>query len=344
MKAIVWHGPGRMTIEERPEPRDPAAGEVIVRPEAVGICGSEVEGYLGHMGNRTPPLVMGHEFAGVVVAAGDGAGAWDGARVAGNPLAGCGSCRLCTAGQENLCPRRTLIGIHHPGAFADLVAAPAANLRALPDGVTARAGALVEPLANGVHAVRLGLAGEAVRHAVVVGAGTIGLMTLQAALLSEIGHVGVVEPQAQRRERAVALGAHAAYGAGEAGLAAVRTATDGLGADLVLDAVGAQATRALALELLRPGGQAVCIGLAADDTTLGFHGIVRGQLGLRGSYAYTMADFEQALAWLADGRASVGELPAVQPLDDGPEAFARLAEGPPPATVKVFLAGAGRDA
>jgi (R,R)-butanediol dehydrogenase / meso-butanediol dehydrogenase / diacetyl reductase len=344
MKAIVWHGPGRMTIEERPEPRDPAAGEVIVRPEAVGICGSEVEGYLGHMGNRTPPLVMGHEFAGVVVAAGDGAGAWDGARVAVNPLAGCGSCRLCTAGQENLCPRRTLIGIHHPGAFADLVAAPAANLRALPDGVTARAGALVEPLANGVHAVRLGLAGEAVRHAVVVGAGTIGLMTLQAALLSEIAHVGVVEPEAQRRERAVALGAHAAYGGGEAALAAVRAATDGLGADLVLDAVGAQATRALALELLRPGGQAVCIGLAADDTTLGFHGIVRGQLGLRGSYAYTMADFEQALAWLADGRVSVGELPAVQPLEDGPGAFARLAEGPPPAAVKVFLAGAGRDA
>ena len=135
MQAIVWHGPGRMTIEERAEPPDPGAGELIVRPEAVGICGSEVEGYLGHMGNRTPPLVMGHEFAGVVVAAGDGAGAWDGARVTVNPLAGCGECRLCGAGHENLCPRRTLIGIHHPGAFADLVAAPAANVRALPDGV-----------------------------------------------------------------------------------------------------------------------------------------------------------------------------------------------------------------
>jgi threonine dehydrogenase-like Zn-dependent dehydrogenase len=100
----------------------------------------------------------------------------------------------------------------------------------------------------------------------------------------------------------------------------------------------------MALELLRPGAQAVCIGLAADDTTLGFHGIVRGQLGLRGSYAYTMADFEQALEWLVDGRASVGELPAVRPLEDGPGAFARLAEGPPPAAVKVFLAGAGREA
>ena len=273
---------------------------------------------------------MGHEFAGVVVAAGDGAGAWDGTRVAVNPLAGCGECRLCGAGHENLCPRRTLIGIHHPGAFADLVAAPAANVRALPDGVPARVGALVEPLANGVHAVRLGLAGDPVARAVVLGAGTIGLMTLQAALLSGIEHVSVLEPQQQRRERALALGAHAAFVDRDEALEAVRDATDGLGADLVLDAVGAQATRAMALELLRPGAQAVYIGLAADDTTLGFHGIVRGQLGLRGSYAYTMADFEQALEWLVGGRASVGELPAVRPLEDGPDAFARLAEGPPP--------------
>jgi threonine dehydrogenase-like Zn-dependent dehydrogenase len=344
MKAIVWHGPGRMTIEERPEPPDPEAGELIVRPEAVGICGSEVEGYLGHMGNRTPPLVMGHEFAGVVVAAGDDAGAWDGARVAVNPLAGCGRCRLCRAGHENLCPRRTLIGIHRPGAFADLVTAPAANVRALPDGLPARIGALVEPLANGVHAVRLGLAGDPVERAVVLGAGTIGLMTLQAALLAGVAHVSVLEPQRERRERARALGAHAAFGDGDEAREAAHGGTDRLGADLVLDAVGAQATRAMALELLRPGGQAVCIGLAADETTLGFHGIVRGQLGLRGSYAYTMADFEQALAWLADGRASVGELPPVRPLEDGPGAFARLADGPPPAEVKVFLAGAGREA
>ena len=344
MKAIVWHGPGRMAIEERPEPQDPGAGELVVRPEAVGICGSEVEGYLGHMGNRTPPLVMGHEFAGVVVAAGDGAGAWDGARVAVNPLAGCGRCRLCRAGQENLCPQRTLIGVHHDGAFADLVTAPAANVRALPDGVEARVGALVEPLANGVHAVRLGLAGDPVSRAVVLGAGTIGLMTLQAALLSGIAHVTVLEPHAQRRERALTLGAHAAFGDADEAREAERSASDGVGADLVLDAVGAQATRATALTLLRPGGQAVYIGLAADDTTLGFHGIVRGQLGLRGSYAYTMADFEQALEWLVGGRASMGALDAVRPLEDGPDAFARLAEGPPPAAVKVFLAGAGREA
>ena len=99
----------------------------------------------------------------------------------------------------------------------------------------------------------------------------------------------------------------------------------------------------MALALLRPGAQAVCIGLAADDTTLGFHGIVRGQLGLRGSYAYTMADFEQALEWLVrarvDGRAGGGA-----PAGGRPRRVRALAEGPPPAAVKVFLAGAGREA
>jgi threonine dehydrogenase-like Zn-dependent dehydrogenase len=344
VQAIVWQGPERMAVEERPDPGAPGAGELIVRPAAVGICGSEVEGYLGHQGNRTPPLVMGHEFAGVVVAAGERARAFEGARVTVNPLAGCGRCRLCASGRENLCPQRTLIGVHHDGAFADLVRAPAANVRALPDGMSARAGALVEPLANGVHAVRLGLAGGPVRRAVVLGAGTIGLLTLQAALLSGIEHVAVLEPQDERRARALALGAHAAFAEPRDARAALREADDGLGADLTLDAVGAEATRRLAVEFLAPGARAVCIGLAADATTLRFHDVVRGQLTVQGSYAYTMADFEQALEWLSADRVSVGELSAVRPLEDGPAAFARLASGPPPAEVKVFLAGAGREA
>jgi threonine dehydrogenase-like Zn-dependent dehydrogenase len=343
MRAIVWQGPERMAVEERPEPGDPDPGEVIVQPQAVGICGSEVEGYLGHQANRTPPLVMGHEFAGVVVRAGADAARLEGARVAVNPLSGCGRCRLCQSGCANLCPDRKLIGVHSAGAFADLVRVPATSVRELPGDVSARTGALVEPLANGVHAVRLGLAGRDVERAVVLGAGTIGLVTVQAALLDGIEHVAVVEPRADRRALAAALGAHETYGSDEEALEQVRAATDGLGADLTLECVGAQATRRLALDLLRPGGQAVCVGLAADDTTLGFHAIVRGQLALQGSYAYTMDDFEQALEWLIGGRASLGDLAPVRALDEGPEAFARLAGGPP-AEVKVFLAGAGREA
>jgi threonine dehydrogenase-like Zn-dependent dehydrogenase len=340
MKAIVWQGPERMAIEDRPDPPDPAPGDVILRPEAVGICGSEIEGYLGHMGNRTPPLVMGHEFAGTVIAAGDGAEEWVGRRIAVNPIESCGECRYCRTGNENICPQRTLIGIHSSGAFADLVRAPVTNARELPDGVSSRVGALVEPLANGVHAVRLGLAGYDVEQALVLGAGTIGLVTLQAARLAGIPWVGVLELQDGRRAQAQALGADAVFG----DLAEAAAALGGLGADLVLDAVGAQATRAAALELVRPGGRVVYVGLAADDTTLGFHDVVRRQVTLQGSYAYTMADYDQAHQWLISGEASLGELPDVLPLEDGPDMFARLAKGPPPAQVKVFLAGAGRGA
>jgi threonine dehydrogenase-like Zn-dependent dehydrogenase len=330
MKTLVWDGPNAMHVEEAPDPPDPGAGELILRPEAVGICGSEIEGYLGHMGNRTPPLVMGHEFAGTVVATGEGASSLDGARVTVNPLSGCGECRSCRSGHSNLCADRVLVGVHVPGAFADYVKVRAADARVLPDGVSARVGALMEPLANGVHAVRL--APEGVESAIVMGAGTIGLVTLQAALLHGIFHVAVIEPQDERRARATALGAHAAYGTPE-------EARDAGEPDLILDAVGAQATRQLGLELLRPGGTMVCVGLADDDTTLGFHDVVRSQHRIQGSYAYTMPDFEQAFDWLVSGQASLGDdLPEVRPLDDGPEAFARLAGGPPPPEFKVFLA------
>src|SRR3954465_13993249 len=197
-----------MTIEDVPEREAPGPGDLVLQPEAVGICGSEVEGYLGHMGNRTPPLVMGHEFAGRVVAAGEGCSELEGERVAVNPLSGCGECKLCRSGHSNLCLDRVLVGVHVPGAFADFVRVRAADARVLPDGVSSRVGALMEPLANGVHAVRL--APSDVSQAVVIGAGTIGLGALQAALLHGLPEVMVVEPHELRRARALALGASAA--------------------------------------------------------------------------------------------------------------------------------------
>jgi (R,R)-butanediol dehydrogenase / meso-butanediol dehydrogenase / diacetyl reductase len=339
MKAIVWNGPEEMAVEEVPEPAV-ESGTVVVRPEAVGICGSEIEGYLGRMGNRTPPLVMGHEFAGTVTEVGEGVDEdLIGREVAVNPLSSDGTCRLCRAGYTNLCPNRRLVGIHSPGGFAEYALAPAQNVYPLPEGVEARAGALAEPLANGVHAVRLGLAGGFVEHAVVVGAGTIGLMCLQAAVLEGIPEVSVVEPHEARREQALELGARAAYASGEEAREALEGPTEGLGADLVVDAVGAEVTRRMAVEvLLRPGGRAVFVGLHDDATTLGFHDLVRGQLDLQGSYAFTADDYEQALEWLVAGSAGIGELPPVLPLEEGPGAFAELVRGPSE-QIKVFLAG-----
>ncbi|HEX2740475.1 MAG TPA: zinc-binding dehydrogenase, partial [Rubrobacter sp.] len=141
-------------------------------------------------------------------------------------------------------------------------------------------------------------------------------------------------------EQALSLGATAVHGSGEETREALEEPTEGLGADLVIDAVGAEVTRRMALDLLQPAGRVVYVGLHDDATTLGFHDIVRGQLDLQGSYAYTAEDFEQALEWLVEGRAGIGELPPVLPLEEGPGAFAELVRGPS-AQIKVFLAEAG---
>jgi threonine dehydrogenase-like Zn-dependent dehydrogenase len=316
-----------MSVDDVPD-LAPAAGEVLLAPEAVGICGSELEGYLGHQANRTPPLVMGHEFAGRVVELGEGVDErWRGRHVAVNPMVAGGA---VTAGIEQLSERLQLIGVHRPGAFAGAVAVPAHRLRELPEGTDPRIGALVEPLANGVHAARIGRLGiEAgpAERVVVLGAGTIGLMTLQAALVGGASWAGVVELHPARRALAEALGAHGTYSA---------ESVPG-GADLVFDAVGVESTRRLAVDLLRPGGCAVFIGLATESTTLRFDEVIRGGLTVRGSYAYSDADYDEALQWLLDGRAGLGELEPVQPLDAGPDAFAELSAGPSE-RLKVFLA------
>jgi threonine dehydrogenase-like Zn-dependent dehydrogenase len=323
-----------MSVDELPDP-EPAAGEVLVAPAAAGVCGSDLEGYLGRQANRTPPLVMGHELAGRVIALGPGVDpAWDRRQVAVNPLVpGDDAIR----GIEQLSPGRQLLGVHRPGGFAGLVRVPAARLRALPEGADPRLGVLAEPLANGVHAARIaraGAEGGPTDRAVVIGAGTIGLMTLQAVRLGGARWVGVLEPHADRRAVAARLGATATFATPESLEAAVG---DG-GVDAAFDAVGLEATRRAAIALLRPGGCAVMVGLATDATPIDFHDVVRRGLTLRGAYAYTDGDYDEALAWLLDGRAGLGELEPVQPLASGPELFAELAGGPS-ARLKVFLRG-----
>ncbi len=337
MDALVWHGPEQMSVDPLPDPQ-PGPGEVLLVPEAVGICGSELEGYLGHQANRTPPLVMGHEFAGRVEAVGPGVDpAWEGRRAAVNPLVP-GDDAL--PGLENLGRRRELLGIHRPGGFASAVVVPAGQLRAVPDDADPRLAVLAEPLANGVHAARLartGVEGGPVAHALVIGAGTIGALALQAVLLDGVGWVGAVELHAGRREAVGRLGASATYGSDEEVREGVREQTGGVGTDVVIDAVGATATRRLALELLRPGGCAVMLGLAGDTAPVDFHPVVRQGLTIRGSYAYTPEDYDRALELALAGRAGLGELEPVLPLGAGPEAFAELAQGPSE-RLKVFLA------
>lgn len=315
-----------MAVEDMPEP-SAKPGEVVIRTEAAGICGSEVEGYLGMMSNRVPPLVMGHEFAGEVIAAGEGVDrTWIGKRAAVNPIVGCGRCRYCVRGQRNLCPDRYLVGVAVPGGFAASVAVPERCLFAMPPQMDPRLGALVEPLANGVHAIRKG-APERVERAVVIGAGTIGIACMQAALLRGIAEVSVIERHPARREHALRLGALGAY-----------DTADELkpGVDLVVDAAGIESTRRIAVDLLSPAGTAVFIGMHSDETPLPWRRVIRGNHTIRGVFGYEDSDFQHALDLLAQGRAGIGTLTDILPLDRGPAAFAELAGGPTD-DIKVFL-------
>jgi threonine dehydrogenase-like Zn-dependent dehydrogenase len=326
VKALTWRGASWMTVDEVPDPR-PKAGEALVHSEATGICGSEVEGYLGMMSNRVPPLVMGHEFAGTVTEVGESVHqTWLGKRVAVNPIVGCGHCTYCASGGRNLCPERYLVGVGVPGAFATTVSVPERCLFEMPAGMDARLGALAEPLANGVHAIRRGMPDRA-RTAAVIGAGTIGLACMQAARLHGIESVTVIERHPMRREHAKRLGAHASH-----------ATADGLrlSVDVSIDAVGTEETRLLALELLNPGGTAVFIGMHKDETSLPWRRVIRGNHTIRAVFAYSDADFKQSIDWLAQGKAGMGDLKAVLPLEDGPAAFALLAKGPTD-DIKVFL-------
>ena len=184
MRALVYSAPLELELQDVADPVA-AAGEVIVEVQAAGICGSELEGFASRSPFRVPPLIMGHEFAGL---RGD-----TGEPVVVNPLITCLRCDLCLRGLTNVCRERALVGVHRPGGFAERVAVPEATVHPMPKGMTAAQGALVEPLANAVHALRLAQQHDPQPRRV----GVIGAGTLRAGH----GHRGPPPRRARRRDR-----------------------------------------------------------------------------------------------------------------------------------------------
>ncbi len=322
MQAAVWEAPRVIMMREQPVPV-PGPGEVLLRVDAVGICGSELGGFLGHNSLRVPPLVMGHEFAGTVLMCGAGATMPEGTRVAVNPLITCGECRYCKAGRPVVCERRRLIGVHRPGAFAGFVAVPAGQCVVMPDGLSAVNGALAEPFACGIHAI--GLA-EPVAGArlLVIGAGAIGLMCIAAARMRGVGEIYCTDRAADRLVTAAQWGAQP--------MSAMTLAPD-----VVVDAVGAAATRRLAAQQVASGGRVVLIGLHEDATEFTVNTLIRNEISLLGSYSYTHAEFSGAVAILAQGGlASDPSWVERRPLVRCAESFAQLVDAPP-AVAKIML-------
>lgn len=337
MRTLVWEAPRVMVVREQSVP-EPQPGEVVIRVAYAGICGSELSGYLGHNALRVPPLVMGHEFAGEVTAVGAGvvhAGLVPGQLVTVNPLTSCGRCGYCARGLNHLCPQRKLIGAHRPGAYAEYVAVPAETVVPLPEGVSVRLGALAEPTAV---AVRIGaLAGPlGAEGALVVGAGPIGLLALQALRAQGAERVFIADLDEARLAMGAELGGEPINPRTTEVAKAVRAATGGQGVPVAVDAVGAAPTRAACIGAARSGGTVILTGLHEESSVMPAADIIRREVIVRGAFAYTPANFAEAVARLAQGALRLDPWIAEAPLADGGRWFDRLIDAPG-AVAKVLL-------
>jgi 2-desacetyl-2-hydroxyethyl bacteriochlorophyllide A dehydrogenase len=307
------------------EAPQPAVDEVLLRVEAAGICASDVDGVSSRSPRRTPPLIMGHELTGEVVAAGGPAGEqMIGARVVVNPQVTCGDCLWCRSGQENVCSRRGLIGGTRPGGFAELVAVPVRCLHRLAPDAAAEAAVLTEPLATCLHALSL-IPEKFTRTAVVLGGGTIGTLAVQLLRTAGTLRVIVSEPILERHEalRAVADGVVAPDGLRDA----VLELTEGVGADLSIDAVGTGGSRPDSVRVLRPGGCALWLGMHAQEATIPAFDMVVREQRVVGSFAYTNSEFGRALGLLETGRLVPAVARRSGPLEASDAVFRRLLDG-----------------
>jgi threonine dehydrogenase-like Zn-dependent dehydrogenase len=344
MDALVWLGPRDMVQRSEPMPRL-ADGDVLVAVGAVGICGSELSGFLGHNSLRVPPLIMGHECAGRIVETttgtlATGQPATVGTRVTFNPLVVCGTCDRCRTGRTNLCRHRQLVGAHRPGAFAQYVAVPATQCYPLPDHLSLVAGSLAEPLACSIHAVVLADV-HPNQSLLILGAGPIGLCAVAAARAQGVEQIIVSDVAPQRLEIAQRWGARTIINAREQDVVAVIQERYPGGGESAIDAVGATAVRKQALQAVVPGGRVVLIGLHDEESMFPANYLVRQEIALTGSFAYTEADFAQAVELLTHGvvQPSADWLEE-RPLSDGPAAFAELVDGKA-RVAKIVLTVAG---
>lgn len=327
MRTLVYVEPHRLELRDAPTPT-PRATEVVVKVEASGVCGSDLHGYLGKSLNRKPPLVMGHEFAGVVASVGEGVrGLAAGTPVTVYPLIVCGQCPACRRGESSQCPSRQVIGVHRPGGFAEYVAVPRASVVPLPAGMSVFTASLAEPLANAVHIFNRNVHGLP-RRIAVFGAGTQGVMALHLGRLLSPPVLVSVDIVPARLALAERVGATAALNARtEDAVARIRDLTGGEGVDLAIEAVGSAATRQAAVASVRTGGTVVLLGLGEEVSPFNAVDIVNREVTIRGSYAYTYDDFVRAVELLGTGLIR-GEWARPYALEAGPAVFRQLTTDP----------------
>ena len=326
MKALLYSDWDEVIVADVPPPV-PREDEVLIRVEACGICASEIECVTQRSPRRTPPLILGHEFCGVIAEVGRNvSGRRVGDCVISCSVIPCGTCPPCRRGQTNLCAARRHFGLDRPGACAEFIAAPAAVVHPRPPGMDPVLGALVEPAANGIHVMQL-LPGYPRATVFIFGAGVIGLMALQAAQALHNARVAVADLRPARLACAAALGAADTVNPDRADVAAAARAFSGAdGPDYVVDAVGSAATKRLSLEIARPGGAICWLGLRENTLELSTYDITRAQKTVAGSYSCTAPEVLQAAALLSEGVIRGGPWVKTFPMDDAADAFRRMGE------------------
>ena len=324
MLALHYPAFDRVEVADLPV-TPPQPDEVQIRVAACGICGSELESFKNRSPRRPPPLVMGHEFCGVIAETGRDVRDWTaGAKVVSNSLVPCGRCVRCERGDTHLCADRQIFGMHRPGAFAEFVNVPARCLIPWPANLPAEAAAMAEPLANGIHVTNL------TRHlpaatALVIGAGPIGLFCQQALQVLRGSRVFVADLSPERLAVAQKLGAAGVINPRNQDVTAIlRDATQGEGADLTVDAVGSGLTKKTSLEALRPGGASVWIGLHENSVTLDSYTITLPERQVLGTYAAKISELQHALDLMASGRVDALSWVKRFPLKDSATAFQRM--------------------
>ena len=342
LKALLLTAPSQLEFTDWPEPV-PAADEVLLRIRACGICGSDIHGWDGSTGRRRPPLIMGHEGAGEILAVGAEVERWQaGNRVTFDSTISCGHCIYCRDGQVNLCDNRRVVGVapaeyRQHGAFAELLAVPARILYALPDTLPFTHAAMIEPVSIAVHAVRR-IQIAPTDTAVVVGAGMIGLFVVQALRWAGARQIIAVDLAEKRLALAQELGATHTLQSDACDVAAeVARLTGGRGADSVFEVVGVSATLNLALATLRRGGSAVLVGNLAAKTEFPLQAVVTREITLHGSCA-SAGEYPLCLDLIARGVIRVEPMiSAVAPLAEGADWFQRLSARDGSQYMKIIL-------
>ncbi len=319
MQAAVWHGRRDIRLEQVPRPSHPAPDWVQIKVHWCGICGSDLHEYLAGPVfipvDQPHPLtgiqgqcILGHEFSGEIVALGEGVEGFSvGDRVAADACQHCGKCPSCKRGQYNLCEQLAFTGLMNNGAFAEFVNVPANLLYRLPSDFPAEAGALIEPLAVGMHAVKQAgpLLGQTV---VVVGAGTIGLCTIMCAKAAGAADVIALEVSSARKAKALEVGANKVIDPRTSdALQELQAYTGQLGADIVFECIGHKDTVQQSIDLLRKGGKAVLVGVFEEPSSFNFFDLVATEKQVVGSLAYN-GEFADVIAMISDGRLNVEPL------------------------------------